>query len=98
MLHGDKTNGNATNGHDDIFYQIADHYTVHSAEYGIKHGKQGEYDPIKMCDILSRNIKWNIWSNEIPRNKNFNEFSQSNEAIGKKTKATDQGKNYGNVM
>src|SRR6185312_7327269 len=98
MFHCDITNGDTTNRHDHILDQIPNDDTVHTTEYGIKHGKQGEHNSIKMRYIFGAHMKRNIRLNQIPRNKNFDKFSQSDKTISEETKATNECKNNGNIM
>src|SRR4030095_11458706 len=92
MRHGNYSYCNAADCHDRILDQVTKHNAAHPAEYGVKHGKQREYNSIKMRHIFRRNIKRYISLHQVPWNKNFNELSKTNKSIGQKTKASDNRK------
>src|SRR5690242_594850 len=90
--HGDHCNRNATDGHDDILYKIAQHDAVHSSQHRIEDSEKGKNDPIKMSDILRCDVKWHIRLNDLPRNKDFNELSQANKTVSQKPKTANKCK------
>src|SRR6185436_10740380 len=92
MHHRNHCNRYATDGHDDVFDQVTQHNAMHSAKHGIKNCKQCEHDPVKMCNILRRDIKWHVIFDLAPWNKNFNKLSKTNKPVSQESKTTDQRK------
>src|SRR4051812_42602870 len=98
MLYGNHSNSNTTNCHDDVLDQVTQNNTVHSTEHGIKNSKERKNDSVEMCDIFRCNMKRNIWLNQIPGNKYFNEFTKTNKTISHETKTADQCKSNDHRM
>src|SRR4030095_2227300 len=80
--------------HNDVFDQVAKHDAVHATQHRIKYCKQRKHNSIEMRHIRRPNIKRHVILHYIPWNKNFNELSQPHEAIGQKSKATNQRKGH----
>src|SRR5665213_727080 len=51
-----------------------------------------------MGDVLWGYMKRDVRLYQVPGNKYFDKFSQTHEAIGQKTQATDEGKNDGDIV
>src|SRR3954466_15752996 len=92
------SNSNTSNCHDDVLNEVAGYNTMHATKDRIEHCKKREYDSIKMSNIFRAYMKGNIRLHQVPRNKYFNEFSESDKAVCQESKATNDCKCNNNVV